>query len=100
MLSLWQRQSRFLEKAARSQLLGLSAQATSGIGILLSVFGKLSYFKVIQIERDCSFLKGGEEGRSTGLLSFMSQKKMTWLKDASKLRKVHLSVSRDGHTKM
>lgn len=67
MLSLWQREGRFLEKAARKQLLGLSAQATSGMEILLSVFSKLSYFKVIQIGTDCSYLKGGEKGRSTRL---------------------------------
>lgn len=66
MLSLGQRETKFLETAARKQLLGLSAQATSGMGILLSVFSKLSYFKVLQIETDCSYLKGGEKRSSTG----------------------------------
>lgn len=80
MLLLWQRETRFLEKAARRQLLGLSEQASSGMGILLSVFRKLSYFMVIQIETDCSYLKGSEKGRSTGLCLFMSQKRITWLR--------------------
>ena len=63
------KREQILREGCQKAITLLSAQAMSGVGISLNVFSKLSSFKEIQVETDCSYLKGGEKGRSTGLCS-------------------------------
>lgn len=60
------KRKQVLREGCQKAITRLSAQAMSEMGILLS---KYSFFKETQVETDCSYLKGGEKGRSTGLCS-------------------------------
>jgi len=69
------KREQVLRGGCQQAITGLSAQSVSGMGILLSVLSKLISFKQIQVETDCSYLKSGEKGRSTGLCSSSVRKK-------------------------
>lgn len=51
--------------------------------LCLGVFSKASFVKEIQVETDCSELKGTERSRSAGLCSLALGKKITQLEEAS-----------------